>query len=129
MIFSLIILYVGLPYLGLSLPDDFQATTLLGAYREGIQLAIFLCAIAGPVGGAILISGAKKLRQMQVLSPEMYNQLNTIIKYTIYLLVVAVFLYPSLSKQLSFEVTNAAVVLFFAALGISIAYVQLRKDD
>lgn len=128
MIFSLILFYVGLPYLNISLPDNFQDTSLLRAFREGIRVAIIYCVVAGPVGGEVLISGVKKLKQMQVLSPKIYHQLNTIIKYTIWLSVGAGIFYPSLSERFSFEATNAAVSLFFASLGLSIAYVTLRKE-
>jgi len=128
-VFSLALLYVSLPYLNFSLPETFQGNTFLSAYSEGIQFAIILSGLAGPIGGAILIGIVRKLKQTQVLTPIVYQQFNSIIKYTLSLLILVGIFLPRLNESIGLNVSDSSVVLLLTSLGLSMAYVQLTKKE
>ncbi len=127
-VFSLVLLYVSLPYLNFPLSETFQGITLLSAYREGIKFAIILSGLAGPIVGAVLIGIVRKLKQTQILTPIVYQRFNTIIKYTISLLIMVEIFLPRLNETIGLNVSDSTVILFLTCLGLSIAYVNLRKE-
>ena len=126
MVFSLLIFYVIRPYLRFQISQDFAGTTLDSAYKEGIQYAIFLSAIACLMGGKFLEGFIGRLRKMQILSPERYNQAYEVAKFTV-LISVAIPILSLLAKDnLGLVMKIDILTVFFSALALSIAYVSLQ---
>lgn len=126
MVFSLLIFYVIHPYLRFQISQDFEGTTLDSAYKEGIQYAIFLSAIACLMGGKFLEGFIGGLRKMQILSPVRYNQAYEIAKFTA-LISVAIPILSLLAKdKLGLVIEINLLAVFFSALALSIAYVSLQ---
>lgn len=126
MLFSLLIFYVIRPYLRFQISQDFAGTTLDSAYKEGIQYAIFLSAIACLMGGKFLEGFIGRLRKMQILSPERYNQAYEVAKFTV-LISVAIPILSLLAKDnLGLVMKIDILTVFFSALTLSIAYISLQ---
>jgi len=126
MVFSLLIFYVIYPYLRIQISQDFAGTTLDSAYKEGIQNAIILSAIVGPVGGKVLLSIAWRFKRMQILSPERYNQMYEVAKTTIFISVAIPILALIAADNFNFVIKIDPLAIFLAALTISMAYVSLQ---
>lgn len=126
MVFSLLIFYVFHPYLKFQISQDFEGTTLDSAYKEGIQYAIILSAILGPIGGKFLQVIAWRFKRMQILSPERYNQIYEVAKTTIFISVAILILSVIAADQFGLVIKIDPVTVFLSALAVSIAYVSLQ---
>lgn len=129
MVFSLVVFYVSSYYINFKLDENFVGTTLESAYRHGIQYAIIASAIVGSLGGNILQGIGLRLRTMQILSPERYNQMYEVAKNTILISIAIALIYPTAVKKYGIEMTHDAVIIFLSALSLSIAYVSMRSSS
>ena len=127
MVFSLLIFYVIRPYLRFQISQDFAGTTLDSAYKEGIRYAIPLSAIVCVIGGKVLQDIAGRLKKMQILSPERYNQTYEIAKITVLISVAIPILSYMLSDRFGYEIKIDLLTIFLAALALSVSYVTLQS--
>jgi len=129
-LFSLALLYVGSKYfITNSLPDNLVGATVLGAYRSGFEESIVFSAITGIVGAHLLLGLTSKLKQMQILTPELYSDINTIARNTILLSIIGWVGSSFIEKEFGLTIAKEPIAIFALSFGIAVFYSKLRTNN